>query len=34
MIRKELELFCGPFLRKGEVSAYAGSIQNLKDLKL
>jgi hypothetical protein len=26
-------LFCGPFLRKGEVSAYVGLIQNLKDLK-
>jgi hypothetical protein len=26
-------LFCGPLLRKGEVSAYVGRIQNLKDLK-
>ena len=26
-------LFCGPFLRKGKVSAYVGSIQSLKDLK-
>jgi hypothetical protein len=25
-------LFCGPFLRKGEVSAYVGLIQNLNDL--
>ena len=24
---------CGSFLRKGEVFAYVGSIQNLKDLK-
>ena len=30
---KEAELFCGPFLRKVEVAAYVGSIQNLKDLK-
>jgi len=25
-------LFCGSFLRKGEVFAYVGSIQTLKDL--
>ena len=25
VIRKEQELSCGPFLRKGEVSAYGGS---------
>ena len=34
MIRKEAGIFCRkPFLRKGEVSAYVGSIHNLKDLK-
>ena len=33
MIRKEAGLFCGSFLRKGEVLAYVGSIQNLKELK-
>jgi hypothetical protein len=32
-LRKEAGLFCGSLLRKGEVFAYAGSIQNLKDLK-
>ena len=26
-------LFCGSFLQKGEVFAYVGSVQNLKDLK-
>jgi hypothetical protein len=31
---KRRGLFCGPFLRKGGVSAYVGSIQTLKDLKL
>ena len=31
-IQKETELFCGSFLRKGEVLVYVGSIQNLKDL--
>jgi hypothetical protein len=33
VVRKEQELFCGSLLRKGEVFAYVGSIQNLKDLK-
>ena len=32
--RKEAELFCGSFLRKGVVLAYAGRNQNLKDRKL
>ena len=32
-IRQEAGLFCGSFLRKGEVLAFARSIQNLKDLK-
>ena len=32
-IRKEAGLFCGSFLRKGEASAYGGSIRTLKDLK-
>jgi len=32
-IRKEAGLFCGSFLRKGEVFAYAGRSQNLKDLQ-
>jgi hypothetical protein len=31
--RKEAGLFCGSLLRKDEVFAYVGSIQNLKDLK-
>jgi hypothetical protein len=31
-LRKEAGLFCGSFLRKGEVSAYVELIQNLKDL--
>ena len=30
---KEAGPFCGSFLRKGEVFAYVGLIQNLKDLK-
>jgi len=30
-IRKDAGLFCGSFLRKGEVFAYVGRIQNLKD---
>ena len=29
----KIVLFCISFLRKGEVLAYIGSIQNLKDLK-
>ena len=33
MIRKDAGLYCGSRLRKGEVFAYVGSIQNLKDLK-
>ena len=33
MIRKDAGLYCGPRLRKGEVFAYAGLPQNLKDLK-
>ena len=32
-IRKEAGLSCGSFLRKGEVFAYVGRIQNLKDVK-
>jgi hypothetical protein len=32
-IRKEAGLFCGYFLRKGEVFAYVGSIKNLKNVK-
>ena len=32
-IRKGTGLFCGSFLRTGEVLAYVGSIQTLKDLK-
>ena len=32
-IRKDAGLFCGPRLRKGEVFAYVGLPQNLKDLK-
>jgi len=32
VIRKEAGLFCGSFLRKGEVFAYVGLTQNLKDL--
>jgi len=31
--RSETALFCGSFLRKGEVFAYLGRNQNLKDLK-
>ena len=31
--RKEAELFCGYFLRMGELSAYVGRNQNPKDLK-
>ena len=31
--RKDAGLCCGSRLRKGEVFAYVGSIQNLKDLK-
>jgi len=30
---KEVGLFCGSFLRKGEVFAYVGFFQNRKDLK-
>ena len=33
-IRKEAGLFCGSFLRKGEVFAYAELSQNLKDRKV
>ena len=33
-IRKEAGLSCGSFLRKSEVVASVGSIQNLKDLKV
>ena len=33
MIRKDAGLYCGPRLRKGEVFAYVGLPQNLKDLK-
>jgi hypothetical protein len=32
-MRKEAGLFCGSLLRKGEVFAYVGRNQNLKDLK-
>ena len=32
-IRKEAGLFCGSFLRKGEVFAYVGRMQKSKDLK-
>jgi hypothetical protein len=32
-LRKEAGLFCGSFLREGEVSAYVGRNQTLKDLK-
>ena len=32
-IRKDAGLYCGSRLRKGVVSAYVGSSQNLKDLK-
>ena len=32
-IRKGAGLFCGSLLRKGEVFAYVGLIQNLKDLE-
>ena len=32
-IRKETGGFCGSFLLKGGVFAYAGLIQNLKDLQ-
>ena len=32
-LRKDAGLCCGSRLRKGEVFAYVGSIQNLKDLK-
>jgi len=31
-LRQEAGLFCGSFLRKGEVFAYVGLIQNPKDL--
>ena len=31
-IRKDAGLYCGPRLRKGEVFAYVGLSQNLKDL--
>ena len=31
-IRKDAGLYCGPRLRKGEVFAYVGLPQNLKDL--
>ena len=33
VIRKDAGLYCGPRLRKGEVFAYVGHPQNLKDLK-
>ena len=33
MIRKDAGLYCGPRLRKGEVFAYVGLPQSLKDLK-
>ena len=33
MIRKDAGLYYGPRLRKGEVFAYVGLPQNLKDLK-
>ena len=32
-IRKDAGLYCGPRLQKGEVFAYVGRNQNLKDLK-
>jgi hypothetical protein len=32
-LRKEAGIFCGSFLRKGEVFAYVGRSQNLKDQK-
>jgi len=32
-IRKKARLFCGSFLRKGEVFAYVGLSQNFTDLK-
>ena len=32
-MRKEGGLFCGSFLRKGEVLSYVGLSQNVKDLK-
>ena len=32
-IRKQAGIFCGSFLRKGEVLAYVGSIQTLKGLQ-
>jgi len=32
-IRKDAGLFCGSFLRKSEVFAYGGRIQNLRNLK-
>jgi len=32
-IRKEVGIFCGSFLEKGEVFASVGLSQNLKDLK-
>ena len=32
-IQKDAGLYCGPRLRKGEVFAYGGLSQNLKDLK-
>jgi len=31
-IRQEAGLFCGSFLRKGEVFVYVGRFQDLKDL--
>jgi len=33
LIRKEAGLFCGSFLRKGEVFPYVGLSHNLKDLQ-
>jgi len=32
-IQKDAGLYCGSRLRSGEVFAYVGSIQNLKELK-
>ena len=32
-LRKEAGLFCGFFLRKGDVFAFVGLNKNLKDLK-
>ena len=32
-LRKDAGLYCGPRLRKGDVFAYVGLPQNLKDLK-